>query len=250
MQTVTDGLITEYRKSGSGPVMLFLHGWGDSLKTFDMLSSQFERAYTCIRLDLPGFGATEVPDGAWGLSDYAEFIRDFLVKLKVDKVTVLIGHSNGGAVAIKGLQTGALQADQLILLSASGIRPKKTFKTTLITVGAKTGKQLAKLLPKANQQAIRKAVYSRLGSDFLAAPHMADTFKRVVREDIRAGLGDVNIPVLLVYGEADTDTPLWIARKFEKLLPQATLHITPLAGHFVHHDALAETAHEIKGFLL
>ena len=249
MQIVTEGLITEYRTSGKGPVMLLLHGWGDSLRTFDMLAEQFEKDYTCIRLDLPGFGGTEIPQGAWGLGDYAQFVKGFLDKLKIKRVSVLVGHSNGGAVAIKGVQTGVLSADKLVLLASSGIRPKKTIKTTLITLAAKSGKQFTKLLPRANQRAIRKAVYERLGSDYLAAPQMADTFKKVVREDVRAGLGSISIPVLLVYGEKDTDTPLWIARMFEKLLPDARLHATPLAGHFVHHDALAETVHEMKGFL-
>ena len=249
MQIVTEGLITEYRTSGKGPVMLLLHGWGDTLKTFDMLAEQFEKDFTCIRLDLPGFGGTEIPQVAWGLNDYAHFVRTFLDKLKISEVSVLVGHSNGGAVAIKGLQTGELKAEKLVLLASSGIRPKKTIKTTLITLAAKSGKQFTKLLPRANQRAIRKAVYDRLGSDFLAAPQMADTFKKVVREDVRAGLGSITIPVLLVYGQEDMDTPLWIARTFEKLLPDARLHAAPLAGHFIHHDALAETVHEMKGFI-
>jgi pimeloyl-ACP methyl ester carboxylesterase len=249
MQIVVDGLITEYRKSGKGPVMLMLHGWGDTHKTFDMLAGHFEGTYTCLCLDLPGFGGSEVPEGTWGLGDYAAFVQHFLQKQKVAKIDVLVGHSNGAAVAIKGLESGVLTASRLVLLSAAGIRPKKTIKTTFITWGAKAGKQLTRLLPKANQRALRKAVYRKLGSDYLAVPQMAETFKKVVREDISAGLGKVTIPVLLVYGAEDTDTPLWIARRFEKLLPDATLHVAPLAGHFVHHDALAETVKAMKVFL-
>jgi len=249
MQIVVDGLITEYKKSGKGPLLLFLHGWGDSSKTFDGLVAKFESAYTCVRLDLPGFGASEIPEGVWSLGSYADFVQHFLQKISVGSVFALVGHSNGGAIALKGLESGTLQADKLILLASSGIRPKKTIKISLIKVGAKVGKQLTKILPRANQQALRKALYKKIGSDYLAAPQMAATFKKVVREDISQDLPQVAVPVLLVYGEADTDTPLWIARKFAALLPQADLHVVKLAGHFVHHDALAETQQAMEEFL-
>lgn len=248
MHIVVDGLLTDYRLSGKGPLVLFLHGWGDSQKTFDGLVNAFEKQYSCLRLDLPGFGGSEVPHQAWTLSAYAAFVQHFLEKLHLTPA-VLVGHSNGGAVALKGIENGQLTPKKLVLLSASGIRPKKTFKTTLITLGAKTGKQFVKILPKAKQRALRKTLYSRLGSDYLAAPQMAETFKKVVREDVREDLHRVTIPVLLVYGEDDADTPLWIAYTFQKMLPKATLHTSDGAGHFVHHDDLAGTVQSMKDFL-
>lgn len=249
MQIVIDGLITEYSRVGKGPVMLFLHGWGDTSKTYGGLVDTLKADFTCVLLDQPGFGATEVPEGAWTLASYAEFIQHFLQKLGISQTEVIVGHSHGGAVAIRGLENGLLSAKKLVLLASSGIRPKKNIKTSIITLAAKAGKHITKILPKANQLALRKALYRRVGSDYLVAPQMAETFKKVVRDDISAGLGDLRLPVLLIYGQKDTATPLWIAKKFQVLLPQATLHIVPLAGHFVHLDAQAETLHAIKEFL-
>lgn len=228
--------------------MLFLHGWGDESKTFDGLSAAFENDHTCISLDLPGFGGTDVPEAAWTLTDYGSFVQHFLEKLNL-VLDVLVGHSNGGAVAIKALENRQVVTKKLVLLSASGIRPKNSIKTTLVTIGAKAGKQLVKILPKANQRALRIRLYKKLGSDYLAAPQMAETFKKVVREDIRAELRLINIPVLLIYGEKDNDTPLWIARTFETMIPKATLIIVPLAGHFVHRDAQAATVKAVKEFI-
>lgn len=248
MQIVVDGLITTYEQSGKGPVMLFLHGWGDSMKTFDGLIAKLAGQFTCVRLDLPGFGKTEVPEAAWSLHDYAVFVSHFLEKQKIDKVEVMVGHSNGGAIAIKGLQTDLLHAARLVLMASSGIRPKKTIKTSLITLGAKVGKQAVKFLPHSMQVSVRKRVYARLGSDYLLVPQLAETFKKVVREDIRGKLSEITIPVQLIYGAQDTDTPLWIAKKFESLLPDAQLHVVDYAGHFVHQDALAETSKTIQDF--
>ncbi len=248
MQIVIDGLITEYYKTGKGPIALFLHGWGDTAKTFNGLIGVIAEDFTCLSLDLPGFGATEVPSNAWTLGSYAEFVNHFLLKLEVQNVAVIIGHSNGGALALKGVEDGILKTDKLVLLSSSGIRPKKSVKTSLIMLGAKAGKPLSKLLPRANRKALRKALYKKVGSDYLVAPQMAETFKKVVREDVRAKLGSVKMPVLLVYGQEDTDTPIWIAKKFAQLLPDARLHTVRLAGHFVHLDALAETIKVIKEF--
>ncbi len=229
--------------------MLLLHGWGDRAATFERLTAHFEAKYTCVSVDLPGFGASEPPHEAWSLGDYARFVHHFLDKAKLSSVSVLVGHSNGGAIALKAVQTGEMTVEKLVLLASSGIRPKKTIKTSIITVGAKVGGVLTRLLPRSQQRELRVKVYNKLGSDFLAVPHMAETFKKVVREDVSADLSRVKVPVLLVNGADDTDVPLWIGKKFQHLLPHATLTVVSGTGHFVHIDALDQTATAIQEFL-
>src|SRR5690606_16442194 len=97
MQVVVDGLLTQYEQQGSKrPVILLVHGWGDRLQTYDTLVGKLAKSHTIVRLDLPGFGATEPPKTTWGLEDYAEFIAHFLDKLSL-KPSAMVGHSNGGA---------------------------------------------------------------------------------------------------------------------------------------------------------
>ena len=75
-----------------------------------------------VAVDLPGFGGSEAPPAAWDLDDYAAFLEAFLRKLALDWPYAIIGHSNGGALAIRALSSGTLKADKLVLLAASGVR--------------------------------------------------------------------------------------------------------------------------------
>ena len=56
-------------------------------------------------------------------------------------------------------------------------------------------------------------------------------------------------PVLLIWGEKDTATPLRDARKMEKLIPDAGLVSYPEAGHYSFLDRPGQTAAVIQNFL-
>src|SRR6266705_4642174 len=110
MQVVVDSLLTHYEVKGSGKLVVLLHGWADSAKGLDQLQLALAIHYQVIAIDLPGFGGTEAPVQPWGLNEYAHFIEHFLLKVRAGNVWSLIGHSNGGAIAIRGLGQGWLRA--------------------------------------------------------------------------------------------------------------------------------------------
>src|SRR4051812_27214531 len=111
MQIIVNKLLTTYTEVGSGTKnILFLHGWADSGKTFEMLAREIiavDANYRAVLLDLPGFGGTAAPETAWTLSDYAAFVADFLAKAQIQPLAI-VGHSNGGAIAINGLAHNVL----------------------------------------------------------------------------------------------------------------------------------------------
>ena len=119
MKIIVQNLATEYLDEGTGEVVLFLHGWQDNLHTFDSLVSLLPPTLRIIRLDLPGFGKSEVPKETWDLNNYVQFVKDFIQKLDI-KVYAFIGHSFGGRIVIKGEATKNLQAQKIILIG-SGI---------------------------------------------------------------------------------------------------------------------------------
>ena len=139
MQLVLDNLLVNYTEYGSGKNVIFLiHGWADSGQTFEMLAKQLVDdmpGYKAITVDLPGFGATQPPAEPWSLEDYALFCAKFLKKLDV-KSKIIIGHSNGGAIAIQGLASKSLKADKLIMIGSAGIR-SASFKKSAMRIAAK-----------------------------------------------------------------------------------------------------------------
>ncbi len=123
MKAIVEGLATEYTDEGHGQVVLMLHGWGDNLHTFDPLL-QFILKYRVVRLDLPGFGNSEKPQDVWGVQEYANFVRAFCAKLDIVPEAIL-GHSFGGRIILKGVGTGVLSPQKIILIASAGIAKRR-----------------------------------------------------------------------------------------------------------------------------
>src|SRR4051812_17635719 len=113
--------MTNYQLSGKGKLVLLLHGWGDSAEGLGDLAKRLSRHYQVLVADLPGFGATQAPRDIWDLDNYAEFIESLLIKLELKQPYAVIGHSNGGALAIRAISLGRLKPQKLVLLAASGV---------------------------------------------------------------------------------------------------------------------------------
>lgn len=250
MQIIVDKLLTSYSLVGSGSkTILFLHGWADNAESFRQLALEIIKIgdYRAVLVDLPGFGGTQAPQTAWNLPDYAAFTSHFLKKINVQPL-VIIGHSNGGAVAINGLAHKTLRADKVILIGSAGIRNDSSKKQALRLL-AKPAKLAIKATPRSTQKRIRQKLYSVIGSDYLVAEHLQETFTNIVAYDVRQEAANVTIPACLIYGEDDQATPPAYGKILAGALPHATLHIIPLAGHFVHHEQLYKVARLCGDFI-
>jgi pimeloyl-ACP methyl ester carboxylesterase len=249
MQVVVDSLLTHYETAGKGKLVVLLHGWGDTAAGLRPLQMALSKTHKVLALDLPGFGSTEAPKSVWGVDDYAAFVAAFLQKIDAGAVAVLIGHSNGGAIAIRGLALGTLQADQLVLIGSAGIRGVYKGRVKALRYITKFGKALTMPLPSSVKKKLRKQVYQTVGSDMLVAEHLQETFKKVVTDDVREDAKKLTLPTLLIWGEQDDAAPLWYGETYHELIEGSTLEVLPGAGHFVHLDRPAEVVQAIEGFI-
>lgn len=249
MQVIVDGLLVQYRTWGTGKkVVLMIHGWGDSSLTFDELARRFSHRYMVVGLDLPGFGGSEMPGDGLNINDYSTFVGHFSDKLGL-KPEIVIGHSNGGTIAVHGLANGYFHTKYLILLASAGIRKVGNPKKLLFRALAKPPKILLKVLPKTKQDRIKKKIYGVIGSDFYRMEHMRETFKNVVKYDIRDDAKDIHVPTLLLYGDADRSTPVTYGALLASALPDAKLIVLERAGHFIHHDQVALVEEQVLEFV-
>ncbi|HSX00526.1 MAG TPA: alpha/beta hydrolase [Patescibacteria group bacterium] len=248
MQVVVDSLLTQYEVQGKGKLVVLLHGWGDSSKGMSGLQKTLARQFQVLAVDLPGFGGTQAPTVVWGLNEYAQFVAHFLKKIDMPQVSLFVGHSNGGAIAIRGLVKDWLQADKLVLLASAGIRGEYQGRMKALRLVTKAGKALTQPLPKVIKQKLRKRVYNTIGSDMLVAEHLQETFKKVVTDDVRGDASRLMLPTLLIYGEEDTVTPIRFGELFHEAIESSTLEILPGAGHFVHLDRPADVSKAIEEF--
>lgn len=249
MQIVVDKLLTRYELSGKGKLVVLLHGWGDDHRTFSGLRKELEGNYQVLALDLPGFGETQRPPEVWDLDNYAEFVKDALAKLELGQPYAVVGHSNGGALAIRAFSLGALRPQKLILLAASGVRTGQRTKRFFLKIVAKVGDVATIWLPERYRQALRKSLYGVAGSDMLVAPELEDTFKKTVRQDVQADAVTVDAPTLLIYAADDDAVPVDDGRQYNSLIKNSQLQVIDSAGHFVHHDQPEQVTKLIKGFI-
>ncbi len=249
MQVIVDALLTRYEQDGAGKAVLLLHGWGDNADGFKALRSHLAKKYLVLALDLPGFGGSQAPPSAWGLDDYGQFVRAFLKKIGVKDLWAVIGHSNGGAIAIRATARGLLNPERVVLLAAAGIRGEYKGRNRVYRMIAKTGKIASKPLPKAVQKRLRKKMYSSIGSDMLVVEHLQETFKKVVTDDVRDDAAKITVPTLLIYGESDAQAPVWYGEKYHELIADSTLEILPGADHFVHLERPKVVENAIERFL-
>jgi pimeloyl-ACP methyl ester carboxylesterase len=246
MQVIVQDLATNYTRLGKGQPVLILHGWGDTSQSWSAFAKALSAHYEVIIPDLPGFGGTEAPHEAWNLTCYAQFVHDFLQKIGI-KPYAVIGHSNGGAIAIRGIGQGIFQADKLVLLASAGVRTPRAISG--LQVMAKVGKAVSSPLPKKLRTSLRRKLYEKAGSDLLVAEHLEATFKKIVRDDVRADAAYISTPTLLVYGDADTATPLKLGQELQNVIEGSRLEVVTGAGHFIHLDAAVDVQRLTEDFL-
>jgi pimeloyl-ACP methyl ester carboxylesterase len=249
MKIIVQNLATEYLDEGTGKVVLFLHGWQDNLHTFDSLVSLLPPTLRIIRLDLPGFGKSEVPKETWDLNNYVQFVSNFIRKLNI-QVYTLVGHSFGGRIAIKGEATKNLQAQKIILICSAGIAKNRTFRNSLLKTLTKIGGLITYIPPLIFwREALRKKMYGFIGSDYLNTGKLKETFLKIISEDLSMTAKNVTIPALLIWGVNDTETPLADGKKLSQLISGSKLKVISGAGHFVHKEKSQEVSKLVQEFL-
>lgn len=249
MQVIVDGIATEYRDEGNGPVILFLHGWQDNLHTLDAVVSMLSKSWRVIRFDLPGFGNTEMPPFAWYLDDYTQFVAKFVQKLGIT-VDCIVGHSFGGRVIIKGLVAENVQAKRVVLIASAGVAERRKARSMVIKIFTKLGAAITWIPPFIFwREKMRSSLYSHLGSDYAYAGNMKEVYLNVVKEDLSSVAAKIKNPILLIWGDHDTATPITEGRRLAELITGSILKVVQGAGHFVHQEQSEKVAEYINDFL-
>jgi pimeloyl-ACP methyl ester carboxylesterase len=247
MKVIVDGLAAEYLDEGQGPLLLLLHGWGTTMRSFDQLVPELS-GFRVVRLDMPGFGLSEQPRDAWDVERYIQFVRSFCAKLNLQPVA-LVGHSFGGRVILKGVATGVLTPQKIVLIAAAGLAKRRSLRTIGIGTLSKLGKILLWPLPSRLYARVRSWIYARSGSDYLTVGGMSDTFLKVVREDLHEYAARITLPTLIVWGAHDVVTPVSQGRAMHQLINGSQYHEFPNSGHFVFQEHAKEIGTLIRRWI-
>lgn len=210
---------------GSGtPEVLALHGWGrrgnDFSTTLDGLSA--------IAPDLPGFGATPVPDQVIGADAYADIVAGILDSF--DRPPVLVGHSFGGRVAVCLAAKRPDRVRNLVLTGVPLIRLETGKRPPLAYRVARWANSVGML----SDERLERLKKTRGSADYRAADGvMRDILVKVVNESYEGQLNRIDHPVSLIWGQNDMEVPVSVAEAASALLSNSSLEVLPGIGHMV-----------------
>ncbi len=226
----------EYIDEGEGEVVLLLHGWGARASSYRCIIDMLTPHFRVIAPDMPGFGGSQEPSFPYTAENYADFVCAFCKAMAIKKA-VLVGHSHGGRTIIKLVTSSKtlLEVPKIILLDSAGLIRKKSFSQKMKIARFKLAKKLFGKGPfeKLFPDLIEKMRKKNGSADYAAAtPVMRKSMVSVINEDLSGVLSKITAPTLLIWGENDTDTPMYQAKTMEKSIPDCGLVTIKGAGHF------------------
>jgi pimeloyl-ACP methyl ester carboxylesterase len=226
---------------GEGPVrVIWLHGWGRRAQDFAAAANDVAlNGIASVALDLPGFGSSPAPVTAGGARAYAQLVLPTLREIG-DGPFVLVGHSFGGTVACVLAANHPELVRALVLTGAPLLRSPST-KSSPSAYRVVRWLHSRRFVSDERMEAARQKYGSR---DYRnASGVMRDVLVISVNESYEDELSRLEVPVALLWGDADREVPFDVATRVSALLTTVhTLQSIQGVGHLVPTDAPAELA--------
>lgn len=223
--------------------ILILHGWSYSTDKWVEFSSLLSKSGVKIEiLKIPGL--TAKTDKTWSLDDYVEWLQEKVSKEK--QKVILLGHSNGGRIALAFAARYPQKVNYLILIDSAGVRHNELsikMKRFIFRKAATFGKKLT------SSSVLRNFLYKLAReSDYKnATPEMRQTMINLISHDLTPILNRISVPTLLIWGELDKSTPLSDGKLMHKLIKNSKLEVIDSAEHspqFTHAEEVSKIINE------
>lgn len=233
---IINNLKINYIDQGEGKTIVLFHGWGANKEAFTPIINKLSSYMRVVALDFPGFGKSDEPEDIWDVDVYASFMKSFIKEADCEGA-IWLGHSFGGRVIIKLFEKMEVKPSRIVLVDSAGIKPKRGLDYYIKVYSYKLGKKILKM-PIINKTGLYERLVKNAGSsDYkVLSDNMRATMTRVVNEDLRSYLPQINVPTLLIWGDKDTATPIGDAKIMDSLLPDSGIVVLEGAGHFSYLD--------------
>lgn len=252
-----------YRVVGTGPDVLFVHGWPVSSATFRLLLPHLVDHVTCHLIDLPSAGSSRFDaDTPMSIHQHIETVRRVVDLLELDEVAV-VGHDSGGLIA-RHAMVGNPRLRAMGLINTEPSNPSWRF-TSFIAARRLPGLSAGLGWVAGKPRLVRsKAVFgdafadrSLLGGEFAeffltplhesklhrdAAVKLLRSFDMQHVTDLPGVHRRLDVPVQLVWGDKDPFFPVERAKAMVAEFPDARLEVIEGAGLFSHEERPADVA--------
>jgi pimeloyl-ACP methyl ester carboxylesterase len=262
-----DGIQIRYRDEGKGPALILLHGVCAFLDTWDGWARILKKNFRVIRLDIPGFGITgPAPDKSYYVRDNLIKIMDRIITEIGLKSFYIAGNSLGGYIAWNYALDYPKKVKKLILVDPVGYHQKLPFllsfaSNPFISLYArfmmprfmmyKAVSQVYGVKSRVTRE--RQQQYFEFAMREGNKGSYVDIFKEIKKQnnfpDLSKNIPNINVPVLVMWGQKDEWIPYKYFDNWKRDIPSAKFISYVDAGHVSMEEIPEKSAADALDFL-
>ena len=241
----SSGVSIHYEATGSGPPLVFIHGWAMSGRVWGL---QKGLADSCrlVMPDLRGHGLSAVPDSGYSFNEFAHDLEELFSCLDLDKA-IIIAWSMGVMTALHAFPLIRERLAALVFVSGTpkftaaddyphglpsfearglALRLKRDYETAVRDFISRMFTE-GEILQGCSERMISEKIYG----EFPGRQAAQESLKNLASADLRPDLPSIELPVLLIHGSNDVICPSSASEYMAEQLPLARLEIVEGAGH-------------------
>ena len=219
----------KFIEEGEGEPLVLLHGLFGALSNFKDLIEHFRHSYKVVVPMLPLFDLDILHTTVGGL---AKYVHKFIEVRGYNQIH-LLGNSLGGHVGLVHVLKHPERIKSLILTGSSGLFENgmgDTYPRRGDYEYIKKKTEVTFYDPKTATKELVDEVFE-ITRNRLKVIKIIALAKSAIRHNLGEELNQIKQPTLLIWGNNDSITPPFVAREFQRLIPNSELHFIDKCGH-------------------
>jgi 2-hydroxy-6-oxonona-2,4-dienedioate hydrolase len=243
------GVRTRYLEAGplDAPAIIFVHGTGGHLETFNRNVFEHARHFRVLALDMVGHGYSSKPDHPYEIRHYVQHLNDFLTALDVQRAH-LHGESLGGWIVAQFAIDHPERVDRLVLNTAGGLNTdeqvmQRVYSVTMNAVRNASLETVRKRLEwlvhnpsdiPDDLVELRYNIYTQPGferamENILCLQFMDVRMRNVLTDE---SLARISAKTLVIWTDHDPTAPIETGKRFVNAIPNAELVVLDRCAHW------------------